>query len=93
MHEFLLQGGGASSLPHRAAGDGDNNVQGEAPAQIEFIGHDSNTHAQPLAEPEVRTDAAGLPLPFEAPVKAGTPDTKSAYQALAAVESLQQQLM
>ena len=61
-------------------------------AQIEYIGHDANTYRQPLQQ-DVTPGAHGVPLPFEGPVKPGTPDTKRAYQALAAIETLQTQLM
>ena len=61
-------------------------------AKIEYIGYDANTHQQPLQQ-ETRPGAHGVPLPFEGPVKPGTPDTKKAYQALAAIETLQSQLL
>ena len=61
-------------------------------AQIEYIGYDANTHQQPLIQDTI-PGAHGMPLPFDGPVKPGTPDTKKAYQALAAIETLQLQLV
>ena len=68
------------------------------PAQIEVIGHDANTYHKPLeregTKPEnVAPVSAAIPFPLNTPVKPGTPDTKKAYEALAAIETLHTQLV
>ena len=68
------------------------------PAQIEVIGHDANTYHRPLeregTKPEsVAPVSAAIPFPLNTPVKPGTPDTKKAYEALAAIETLHTQLV
>ena len=65
--------------------------------KLEVIGADRSTRMTNLSDPQPTAPTEGAPSvappPADRPSSASTPDTKKAYEALAAVESLQTQLM
>ena len=58
-----------------------------------MIGKDANTHSQPLAAHAEQAAGQEVKVTATAADTPPTPDTKRAYEALAAVGDLQQQLM
>ncbi len=87
---FCVQTEGTES----AASSSKERVRSEPDAQerIEYIGSDANTYHQSLHDPSTSRSAGGVPLPLDTAGQ-GSPDTKGAYEALAVLEALQEQLM